>query len=344
MKYFSSFSGAEGIGLGFPSEWECVGFSEIHKGSSAVLNYHWPNIRNYGDITKIEWASVPDFDLLIGGSPCQDLSVAGKRAGLEGSRSSLFFEYVRALREKRPAYFLWENVAGAFSSNEGWDFAEVQTHLAESGYALWWQLLNAADFGVPQTRTRVLIVGARDGRIPDVLFESQDGGWNNQEGGESQEVSHSLTTKSGRLDPTSQSYIAHSLTTKPSLPSSTQRRKHENLIATTLDTRGGGHHIEQTLIAQNQRREVREKDIPGSLTAQQSSTQFQAVVDSIGIRRLTPLESERVMSWPDNHTKYGRNQDGTIFELSDAQRYFACGNGVATEMIRKITPYLLPTL
>ena len=139
-----------------------IGFSEIDKYASQVLKYHWPKVKNYGDITKIDWAKVPDFDLLTGGSPCQDLSIAGKRAGLSGQRSGLFYEYIRALTEKKPKYFIWENVKGALSSNEGRDFAEVLNEMAEAGYSLWWQVLNAKDFGVPQNRERIFVIGFRD--------------------------------------------------------------------------------------------------------------------------------------------------------------------------------------
>jgi len=152
----------------------CVGFSEIDKHASAVLKYRFPNVKNYGDITKIDWSLVPDFDLLVGGSPCQDLSIAGKRAGLEGGRSGLFYEYVRALEEKKPKHFIWENVKGALSSNGGRDFGAVLSALAEAGYSLWWQVLNAKDFGVPQNRERVFIVGTRNGSPREVFFERQD--------------------------------------------------------------------------------------------------------------------------------------------------------------------------
>jgi len=193
MKYFSTFSGCGGFDLGIqyanntnsikeqrrgqadgseerqPSKLDnnstnrftCVGFSEIDKYASAVLKYRFPNIPNYGDIKTIDWSTVPDFDLLIGGSPCQDLSVAGKRKGLSGERSGLFSEFIRALQEKEPKYFIWENVKGALSSNQGWDFAEVQAEMEQAGYSLWWQVLNAKDFGVPQNRERIFVVGTR---------------------------------------------------------------------------------------------------------------------------------------------------------------------------------------
>lgn len=386
MRYFSSFAGVEGFGLGLPED-ECVGFSEYDKYCSAVLRHLYPQIKNYGDITKIDWSGVPDFDLFVGGSPCQDLSVAGKRAGLAGKRSGLFHEYVRALREKRPDYFIWENVGGAFSSQGGWDLARVQLDLAESGYALWWNVLDAQYFDTPQERHRVFIVGSRKGSPPPVLFQQEDDRGDIAPECEAGTPSKSLTTIAQRQDTTSQTYVAHALDTRQSVPSSTQSRKVENFVAQTLDTRKGGDHLEsstlvahtlkaradssvdarhpqtliartlrtnaqsssdsnhpQTLIAQNQRNEVRRRKISGpsgSLTASQSSKQFQAVETGIGIRRFTPLESERIMGWPDNHTKYGVNDKGERILISDAQRYKMCGNGVCPRVVAAVRKHLI---
>jgi DNA-cytosine methyltransferase len=174
---------------------ETIGFSEIDKYASAVLKNRWPNIKNYGDITKINWAEVPDFDLLTGGSPCQDLSIAGKRAGLLGSRSSLFYEFMRAVQEKRPRYFIWENVKGALSSQGGWDFATVLNEMAEAGYSLWWQLLNAKDFGVPQNRERIFVVGFRDECPPEILFNPRDSRATNRK---DKNISYAIDTRVGR--------------------------------------------------------------------------------------------------------------------------------------------------
>uniref|UniRef100_A0A6H1ZID1 Putative methyltransferase n=1 Tax=viral metagenome TaxID=1070528 RepID=A0A6H1ZID1_9ZZZZ len=201
MKYFDSFAGVAGFSLGIERAYAnlqpkdeqlqmesdlsesdsellqrtalCIGFSEVNKYASQVLRYRYPNIKNYGDITQIDWSTVPDFDLFVGGSPCQDLSVAGKRKGLEGERSGLFAEYIRALEEKKPKYFIWENVKGVLSSNKGFDFARVQDQMAQAGYGLWWQVLNAKDFGVPQNRERVFVVGVRNGSPREILFERE---------------------------------------------------------------------------------------------------------------------------------------------------------------------------
>lgn len=157
-----------------------IGFSETDKYATAVLKFHWPKIKNYGDITKIDWSKVPDFDLLTGGSPCQDLSIAGKRAGLKGKRSGLFYEFMRALHEKKPRYFIWENVKGAISSQSGFDFATVITEMAEAGYSLWWQVLNAKNFGVPQNRERIFVFGFRDESPREIFFERGTSKENNE--------------------------------------------------------------------------------------------------------------------------------------------------------------------
>lgn len=172
----------------------CIGFSEIDPNASNVLRYHYPNIKNYGDCTKINWSEVPDFDLLVGGSPCQDFSIAGKRAGLVGARSGLAYEYIRALEEKRPARFIWENVRGVLSSNRGWDFAAILNQMAQAGYSLQWQVLNAKYFGVPQNRERVFVIGTRTdlGSPGEVFFEWGSTGENTADAGREGSHAHSI--------------------------------------------------------------------------------------------------------------------------------------------------------
>ena len=163
MRYFSTFTGVGGFDLGMPSDWVCVGMSEIDKYANMVLRYRFKDVKNYGDIEKINYEELPDFDVQIGGSPCQDISFAGKRAGLVGLRSRLFFSYIALLKVKQPHYFIFENVKGLLSSNEGWDIAEVINQFSESGYDIWWQVLDASAFGIPQHRERIFIFGTLRG-------------------------------------------------------------------------------------------------------------------------------------------------------------------------------------
>jgi DNA (cytosine-5)-methyltransferase 1 len=175
MRHLDLFSGYGGFTIACDELGiETIGFSEVEKHAIAVLKYRFPNIKNYGDITKLKWNQLPDFDLLTGGSPCQDFSIAGKRQGLEGARSSLAWEFIRGLRIKKPRYFLWENVKGVMSSRSGWDFANLISAFSESGYALWWQVLNAKDFGVPQNRERIFVLGVRNGSPKEIFFEGKN--------------------------------------------------------------------------------------------------------------------------------------------------------------------------
>ena len=177
MRVFSIFTGVGGFELAKPHDWNIVGFSEIDKHASAVLRYHWPEVKNYGDIEKINFEGLPDFDVLWGGSPCQDVSMAGKRAGLSGVRSGLFFSYVSLLKVKQPRYFIFENVAGLLSSNQGRDFATVLGEFSQAGYDnIWWQVLDATWFGVPQHRERVFVLGSLGERgFRKILFARGNG-------------------------------------------------------------------------------------------------------------------------------------------------------------------------
>jgi len=149
-------------------------FSEIDKYANSVLKYRFPNIPNLGDVTKINAKDLQPIDIITGGSPCQDLSVAGKGAGLNGARSGLFFCFINLIKEKQPMYFVWENVKGALSSSRGWDFARVQIEMEQAGYDVWWQLINAKDFGVPQNRERIFAIGIRKGSGREILFEQRE--------------------------------------------------------------------------------------------------------------------------------------------------------------------------
>jgi DNA (cytosine-5)-methyltransferase 1 len=297
----------------------CIGFSEIDKYANAVLKYHWPNTPNYGDISKIDWATVPDFDLLTGGSPCQDLSIAGKRAGLAGARSGLFYEYMRAIKEKKPKYFIWENVKGALSSSNGWDFAAVLNEMAEVGYSLWWQVLNAKDFGVPQNRERIFVVGFRDRPAPEVFLETGTGGQDNV-ANDADEIYQKTRNLSDAF-----------------------RIRSTDGVSATLKGLGGGMGAKTGLYAVNKNRgEFKEQeDVANCLDANQhkgfdNHAQRTGIAQGSRIRRLTPTECERLMGLPDDWLKYGVNEKGEQFEVSDSQKYKMAGNGVVVNVVEAI--------
>ena len=174
--------------------------SEIDDFPAAVTAYHFPDVKQYGDITKLNGAELEPVDILCAGSPCQDLSVAGKQKGLDGERSCLFHEAVRIVREMRkvtngeyPKYFVWENVPGAFSTHKGADFKAVLSEITEAEIPMpesgkWaeagmvrsdlcnveWRVLDAQYWGVPQRRKRIFLVADfTNGHSGEILFECE---------------------------------------------------------------------------------------------------------------------------------------------------------------------------
>ena len=156
------FSGIGGFEYGLQQskhDFENVGYSEIDKYAVSIYERNYPNHTNYGDATKIKTEDLPDFDFLVGGFPCQAFSVAGKRGGFNDTRGTLFFEIARILKDKKPPYFLLENVRGLLSHDKGRTFQTILGVLSDLGYIVQWTLLNSADFQVPQRRERVFIEG-----------------------------------------------------------------------------------------------------------------------------------------------------------------------------------------
>lgn len=198
FRYVSIFSGVEAATLAWePLGWEPVAFSEIEPFPCAVLAERWPDVPNLGDITKINWKEEIDgaIDLVVGGSPCQSFSVAGKREGLKGA-SGLMFEYIRCVQELRPRWFLWENVPGALTSEDGGAFGQLLGEMDELGYSLAWRVLDAQFFGVAQRRRRLFLVGHLGVESPaEVLFESDCLSGNPQS---SREKRKELASRAGR--------------------------------------------------------------------------------------------------------------------------------------------------
>ena len=180
MKLFSLFSGIGGpekalkrLGI----EYELVGYSEIDKYASKSYSvvHDEPEIKNYWDITKINEKELPDFDLMTWGFPCQDISIAGKQAGIhEGTRSGLYYDGLRILKEKKPKYSLIENVKALTSKKFADTFESILNDLDQAGYNNYWQVLDAKDYGIPQHRERVFIVSIRKDIEQDFKFPEKE--------------------------------------------------------------------------------------------------------------------------------------------------------------------------
>ena len=195
----SLFAGIGGFDLAMQRQGvKVVASVEIDKNCNKVLAQHFPNTKHFSDITEVKGSDLigagftPDRGIITGGFPCQDLSVAGKRAGLAGARSGLFWEAARIVEETQSNWFIIENVPGLLTSNSGADFGVVIGTMADLGYGVAWRVLDAQYFGVPQRRRRVFIVGKRDPNSTsagEVLFKSQGSrGRTSQKQSQQQEV------------------------------------------------------------------------------------------------------------------------------------------------------------
>ena len=156
------FSGIGGFELGIQKaipDAQCVGFSEIDKWAISIYQTHFKGHKNYGDANKINPSEIPDFDVLVGGFPCQAFSIAGKRRGFRDTRGTLFFEIARVLREKQPRFLVLENVKGLLSHDQGNSANIIMSTLDELGYDVQWNVCNSKNHGVPQNRQRIFIVG-----------------------------------------------------------------------------------------------------------------------------------------------------------------------------------------
>ncbi len=441
----------------------CLGFSEIDRFATAIYRKHFPGHANLGDITKLNADSLPDFDLLVGGFPCQAFSIAGKRGGFQDTRGTLFFDLARILKAKRPRLLLFENVKGLLSHDQGRTFWTIIAALDELGYGVQWQVLNSKNFGVPQNRERVLIVGHLRGTPrPEVFPLRADGFIPERVGGEAgQEVANALRAKQGGPD-IENTYIAHTLKARADsgidkkhpqtliheiprdqserkrvyseeglspaiqagagehdrVPKIVQRGRGTNKgglkdIAPAISTSKYDHN--NFILARNQRGEVREMDVAGTIPAHPSAKQGQWVtginhpsrgiearpdglastlkgnesgsqrpkaVVGEGIRRLTPVECERLQGFEDGWTAEGWFEAGEtvftgrykevkkakedsddlpladgvilrpimtkakvagIYPVSDTQRYKTLGNAVTTNVIREVARRMLKT-
>jgi DNA (cytosine-5)-methyltransferase 1 len=336
MKYFSTFSGIGGFELAMPEDWECVGFSEIDKYAIQIYNKHF-NHKNYGDITKIATEDIPDFDLLVGGFPCQSFSIAGKRRGFADTRGTLFFELARILKDKRPKYFVFENVKGLLSHNGGLTFKTIIATIDELGYDCQWQVLNSKNFGVPQNRERVFIVGHLRGISRPEVFPIRENS--------SEDII--LPTITSRITADSNGTYISKRQTHKKIKSSARgfgasgSLVDENDITPTLTTSmgTGGNNVPMIVASRGRNPDNPSDRTTGHPTEQRLEPNSQGITNTLTnvqkdnwlinenrIRRLTPVECERLQGFPDGWTDC----------VSDTQRYKTLGNAVTVNTVRAI--------
>lgn len=290
MRYGSLFTGIGGFDLGFDrAGMSCAWQVEQDAACLRVLNRHWPDVPKLNDVRLVNERSVEPVDLICGGFPCQDLSVAGRREGLAGERSGLWFEFHRIIKSLTPRWVVVENVPGLLSSNGGRDFAVILRGLVECGYGVAWRILDAQYFGVAQRRRRVFIVGSLgSGRAAEILFERESlSGDHPTRRATGQGVARSVTASAGhhghsspRGDGSDNLVAVNNFgerDVETSLSTSNQRIDGDTetfVVAATLNSGGNhggfrtepGEHLVPVAFAQNTRDEVRLVGGDGSIS------------------------------------------------------------------------------
>ncbi len=345
MKYLSVCSGIEAATVAWHSlGWQPVGFSEIEPFPSAVLAHHYPNVTNFGDMTKYkEWnIEANRLDILVGGTPCQSFSVAGLRKGLDDPRGNLALVYCGILDHFRPQWFVWENVPGVLSSSGGRDFGSFLGALAELGYGFAYRVLDAQFFGVAQRRRRVFVVGyLGDWRPPAaVLFERESLRRDSAPSREKGERIAPCVTNGPPFSRTGNERVeAEALVYADSVANCLQTTSNDYSRADGFnDASGsnpsmhqGGSAIVQAITAPTL---TATNDPSRSPQSSEVTRQVEAVHQaSMAVRRLTPVECERLQGFPDNYTNIPWRKKE---EAPDGPRYKALGNSMAVPVMHWI--------
>jgi DNA (cytosine-5)-methyltransferase 1 len=379
INHLDLFSGIGGFHLGFERAGYKVTsfFSEIDKHAIAVYKHQFKNSTYVGSVTDLRGSDLPTIDLLTFGSPCQDFSLAGKRKGMEGERSSLILEAIRLIKECRPRVFIWENVKGTFSSNAGEDFAAILQEFAHiGGYRLEWQLLNTSWF-LPQNRERIYLVGysaepRRDWRgvFPIAGPDQENNGTPAQQ--HNATISPTICTnywrfandtpvlkvKSATSDGYEQAEIGDSINL--SNPNSETRRGrvgkgkaqtletscNQAVVQPNYSSKSLNETIERNMLQSGEPKALdlynrQAKDESPTLTEPHHNSL--RLFDGYRIRRLTPIECERLQGFPDNHTAFGI-YDGEVKPMSKTHRYKQCGNAVTVDVVQAVAERLKPVM
>ena len=313
----------------------CIGFAEIDRFASSIYKYHWPDVRNYGDATKIICDELPDFDFLVGGFPCQAFSIAGKRKGFQDTRGTLFFEIARILESKRPRHFLLENVAGLLSHDNGQTFRTIIATLDEIGYDTEWTLINSKHHGVPQNRERVFFIGHSSGCGGGEILSFGDGDGEFDE--EYGDAAYCLDAnyakgcndlnKARRTVDNGSGSVTNEIMQLNDPTHSNNRVYSQGGSSPALNTAQGGNR--QPFVA-----------IPVLTPDRPTKRQNGRRMKEQRIRRLTEIECERLQGLPDNFTALGRFDDG-IKPISSTQRYKTLGNAMTVNVIEAIVTRMI---
>ncbi len=313
MKVGSLFTGVGGFDIaaeraGMRIAWQ----SEIDKRASEVLREHWPEVPNYGDIHKVTFNSehigathvAPAVDVLVGGFPCQDYSVAGLRGGLAGDRGALWWEFHRLIAEGHPRWVVGENVPGLLSSRGGEDFATIIDSLTELGYRVAWRVLDAQYFGVAQRRRRVFIVGHSGKRSASKVLALAEGlsGHPAPRRGEGEVVTQALTGGPG--------------SSSAGNPDDNRAQGNFVIPVPPPSRHAGVTGRADSAVAYD---ELNDSLSPTHHTLRAGTKQSTGVITGMQVRRLTPTETELLQGFSGKWTQ----------SQTDTQRYRQMGNAVA---------------
>ena len=334
MRYGSVCSGIEAAtvawhGLGWEPQW----FSEIEQFPSAVLNHHYPDVPNYGDMTKYkDWINDSTVDLLVGGTPCQSFSVAGLRKGLEDPRGNLSLTFIAMAERLKPKWIVWENVPGVLSSNRGRDFGSFLSALGNIGYGWSYRILDSQYFGVPQRRRRVFVVGCLgDWRsASEVLLkpESVSG-----HPAPCRETEQRVTTKVTQGSPLSLTAVDQvEIDTCYTSSSFGAYREGIGTVRASGGDLGGGS---ETLTVRNTMGTITSRMFNALGVRDVEEGALLPLPDFNSVRKLTPVECERLQGFPDNYTQipYRNRKD---VNCPVGPRYKALGNSMTVNVMKWI--------